>query len=142
MAGRRLPSSQEDESSSDDSEPRREAIRGEAPPSRREEAPSGLPEVPNQDALAQKKCPTCGECFGTAKAGAPTPTLEAHPVARVREHRGRRHDLKREELRERLVAGLSSEGLKKELPARLLAEYPGSPAIRRPTRRRPPRPTH
>jgi tetratricopeptide (TPR) repeat protein len=134
MAGRRLPSSSEDESSSDDdSEPRRKRY-VEKPHHRAGKAPSKVcPKCQTRMHSCKKKCPTCGECFGTAKAGG----AHAERWKHIQSHASGNTEadvmiLRVEELRERLESrGLSSEGLKKELQARLLAEYrkpPGDPA--------------
>ena len=135
MAGRRLPSSSEDESSSsdDDSLPRRKRY-VEKPHHRAGKAPSKVcPKCQTRMHSCKKKCPTCGECFGTAKAGG----AHAERWKHIQSHASGNTEadvmiLRVEELRERLESrGLSSEGLKKELQARLLAEYrkpPGDPA--------------
>ena len=134
LAGRRLPSSSEDESSSDDdSIPRRKRY-VEKPHARAGKAPSKVcPKCQTRMHSCKKKCPTCGECFGTAKAGG----AHAERWKHIQSHASGNTEadvtiLKVEDLRERLESrGLSSEGLKKELQARLLAEYrkpPGDPA--------------
>ena len=134
MAGRRLPSSSEDESSSsdDDSVPRRKRY-VEKPHHRAGRSPRRSARSAKRACTRAKKCPTCGECFGTAKAGG----AHAERWKHIQSHASGNTEadvtiLRVEELRERLESrGLSSEGLKKELQARLLAEYrkpPGDPA--------------
>ena len=134
MAGRRLPSSSEDESSSsdDDSVPRRKRY-VEKPHHRAGRTPSKVcPKCQTRMHSCKKKCPTCGECFGTAKAGG----AHAERWKHIQSHASGNTEadvtiLRVEDLRERLESrGLSSEGLKKER-AGLLAEGgkpPGDPA--------------
>ena len=106
----------------------------EKPHARAGKAPSKVcPKCQTRMHSCKKKCPTCGECFGTAKAGG----AHAERWKHIQSHASGNTEadvtiLKVEDLRERLESrGLSSEGLKKELQARLLAEYrkpPGDPA--------------
>jgi len=133
---RPLPSSDEYSSSDDESVRRRKpaAKQPPAPPVKKRGAPSkACPKCQTRMPSCKKKCPTCGKAFGGARAGgayaARWKTIQSHRSGNTAA------DVEIQtvgELRESLASrGLSSEGLKKDLRTRLLAEYakpPKSPA--------------
>ena len=105
MAGRRLPSSSEDDLVFATTTLRQEGRDTPRSPTARARkvAHSRSARSARPHALVQEEVPDVRRVFWHCKGRRrPRRALEAHPVARVREHRGPRAILRVEELRERL----------------------------------------